>query len=142
MSLTLTKTIPRTERISRNLGVFVGTIAFDSSYPTGGEDTSDITANFKNCLQIQFQGKSGYIFEWDKTNDKVKALTPTKAQAAVTTDKVTIVASGAANITDGQSCLVDSTFRSAVDAGAADEVANTTNLSTVTGVPFVAIGLI
>ena len=118
----------------------IGTIDFDSSYPTGGEPL-DLTDFFSNVLMVQIENKAGVIFEYDYDNKKVIAYYPTKAQAAVTTDKVTIVASGAANITDGQSCIVDATFRSAVDVGAADEVPNTTDLSALAGVRFVAKGV-
>jgi len=115
-------------------------IAFDSSYPTGGESLTPANLGLKQILQVHVSPKSGYLFEYDYDNEKLKAFTPTAAQAAVTTDKITITASGAANITDGQSCTVDSTFRSAVDAAAADEVANATNLSGVTGVKVMVIG--
>lgn len=115
-------------------------VAFDSSYPTGGEALAAATLGLKNISFMHIGGKSGYIFEYDYTNSKLKAMTPTAAQAAVTTDKLTIAASGAGNITDGQSVTVDSTFRSAVDAAAADEVANTTDLSAVTSVKVMAVG--
>lgn len=115
-------------------------VAFDSSYPTGGEALAAATIGLQKINMLVATGKSGYLFEYDYDNAKLKAMTPTAAQAAVTTDKITITASGAANITDGQSCTVAADFRSAVDASAADEVANATNLSGVTGVKVMAFG--
>jgi len=115
-------------------------IAFDSSYPTGGESLTPGDIGLSVATHVTIAGNSGYVFEYDYTNSKVKAMTPTAAQAAVTTDKVTIADTGAGNITDGQSCIVDATFRSAVDAAAADEVGNTTDLSAVTSVKVMFIG--
>lgn len=115
-------------------------IAFDASYPTGGESLTPSDLGLSEAKFVSIAGKSGYIFEYDYTNEKLKAMTPTANQGAVTTDKVTITASGAANITDGQSCIVDATFRSEVDAAPADEVGNTTDLSAVTGVKVMFIG--
>ena len=115
-------------------------IAFDASYPTGGESLTPGDLGLSVATHVSVAGNSGYVFEYDYTNEKVKAMTPTAAQAAVTTDKVTITASGSGSITDGQSCTVDATFRSAVDAAAADEVGNTTDLSGVTSVKVMFIG--
>lgn len=50
-----------------------GKVDFDSSYPTGGE-AMDISKFFKNLLGVTFETKSGYVFEYDYTNKKVKAL--------------------------------------------------------------------
>lgn len=51
-----------------------GTIAFDSSYPTNGE-AWDLSKIFPTEVQAVFiENKSGYIFEYDKTNKKLKAF--------------------------------------------------------------------
>lgn len=115
-------------------------IAFDSSYPTGGEGLTPGNVGLERIEFTIIPNKSGYMFEYDYTNKKLKALTPRSAQVAVTTDKITIVASGAAHITDGQSCTVAADFRSAVDAAAGAEVAPGTNLSAVTSVKAMFIG--
>lgn len=50
------------------------TIAFDSSYPTGGEAlaASDIDGLESQIdVLIAFSGQSGYVFDYDKTNEKV-----------------------------------------------------------------------
>ena len=138
MALTISSV---TTSVFGNKKIMKANIAFDSSYPTGGEALTPSTLGLNEVEILLVSPQAGYLFEYDYSNEKLKALTPRAAQAAVTTDKVTIVASGAANITDGQSCTVDSTFRSAVDAAAGAEAANTTDLSAVTGVRVLAIGV-
>lgn len=49
------------------------TIAFDSSYPTGGEPL-DVSGYFdKEVINVQINPTSGYVFEYDYTNKKVLA---------------------------------------------------------------------
>ena len=54
--------------------VKAGTIDFDSSYPTGGE-YFDITGYFPKGIvsNVMIGAKSGYIFEYDGDNKKIKA---------------------------------------------------------------------
>ena len=54
------------------LKIITGSIAFDNSYPTGGE-SMDISEMFTNLLIVLFESKSGYVFEYDYSNKKVKA---------------------------------------------------------------------
>lgn len=66
-----------------------GTLAFDDSYPTGGESIADITGQFRTCQGIVFQPKAGYTFDADIANNKVIAYwvdtsTDGAAQAEVT----------------------------------------------------------
>lgn len=51
-----------------------GTFAFDASYPTGGEDISEITSLFRECKGVIFESKGGRFFETDLTNKKVRAM--------------------------------------------------------------------
>lgn len=94
----------------RPVAFWTGTIAFDSSYATGGESLDFTSAGldmFRTVLGVLVETKSGYLFEYDYTNKKVKA------------------------------------YRFDYDAvadGAAIEVANTTDLSAVTGVRVFAWG--
>lgn len=74
MSLTVTYDTPRSERISRNIGIVTGTISFDNSYPYGGESL-DLSSKFRDVFMVVFENKSGYKFEYDATNDKVKVFT-------------------------------------------------------------------
>jgi hypothetical protein len=55
--------------LSRDMKIETGTIAFDSSYPTGGES---ITFGFTPAVVI-VESKAGYVFSYDYTNEKVLA---------------------------------------------------------------------
>lgn len=138
MALTITA---KEKSVFGNKRIVTADIDFDSSYPTDGESLTPANLGLKEINILLTTSKSGYMFEYDYSNKKLKAMYPKSAQAAVTTDKITIASSGAANITDGQSCTVDSTFRSAVDAGAGAEVGDVTDLSGVTSVRVLAIGV-
>lgn len=105
-----------------------GTINFDSSYPTGGE-LVDIP--LKEVHGMFIENKAGYMFEYDRANKKVKAYTPVKAQAAHTHTENT-----AAAYTQNATTAAGG----AISASTAAEVANGTNLSTVTEVAFLAWG--
>lgn len=94
--------------------LYRGTIAFDSSYPTGGE-TIDPAGNSKfDTLFAQGGGTTasggGYVFNWDAPNQKLVAYRQ----------------------------------KDPANAGGADipltEVSNTTDLSALVSVPFIAIG--
>ena len=58
--------------------MIAGTIAFDDSYPAGGEDVSDyfkMTAGyFQSVGTVAFESAGGYTFQYDYTNDKVKVF--------------------------------------------------------------------
>lgn len=61
---------------------WIGDVAFDDSYPTDGEA---ITIPLANIFDISFSGgNSGYQFEYDRTDKKIKVYTPVKVQAAHT----------------------------------------------------------
>lgn len=55
--------------LARGGKIQVGTLAFDSSYPTGGEE---VDFGFTPAFVI-VQPVSGYVFEYDSGNDKVIA---------------------------------------------------------------------
>jgi len=140
MALTKTYDLPRAERISRNVGIVTGKISFDSSYPTGGESL-DLTDRLRTVLAVFIENKSGYIFEYDYTNKKVKAYYPTKSQSSNLAGTVTVTS----NTGDGDAGTYNVSFsgeKGEVDAGPGEEVADTTDLSSVTNVRFVAYGLI
>ncbi len=50
-----------------------GSIAFDSSYPTGGESLSGLNVGLSTIDYFRADPRSGYIFEYDYTNSKLKA---------------------------------------------------------------------
>lgn len=57
----------------RGLKVVTGTIAFDASYPTGGEASTAISGHFTELLGVIFESKSGYTFEYNYDDNKVLA---------------------------------------------------------------------
>lgn len=129
--------------------MIVADITLDSSYAAGGEA---VTAQQFGLNVLDFvlpSPASGYIFEFDHTNSKLKAFNPRAAIAstlAVTTPALahaagaTAVTSSAATVPDhaaGSACTI--TGVAGVAAGPGAEVADTTNLSAVT-VRVIAIG--
>lgn len=50
------------------------TVAFDSSYPTGGEPLTAADLGFSVAPRdVRIEPKGGYVFEYDRTNSKVLA---------------------------------------------------------------------
>ena len=140
MALTKTYDLPRAEKISNNVGIITGKISFDSSYPTGGESL-DLTDRLQTVLCVMFENKSGYMFEYDYTNKKVKVYYPTKSQSSNLAATVTITG----NTGDGDAGTYNVSFsgeKGEVDAGAGEEVGNGTDLSSLTNVRFIAYGLV
>lgn len=104
---TILKDIP----IGQSEHLYIGTIALDSSYPTGGE-AIDPSANTRfDYLNAKGGGTTasglGYGFEWDAANQKLVVTIGDNDNAA--------------------------------DAPGV-QVPNTTDLSAITAVPFFAIG--
>lgn len=92
--------------VAKSLGMEVGTIDFDSSYPTNGESYDAIIGtSFREVTALYVQGKNGYVFEPDLTNKKIKVLWTGAGLSAVLA-----------------------------------EITNATNLSTLTGVQYIAFG--
>jgi len=78
MSLTITNkefTVFGTKRV-----VFCD-IAFDSSYPTGGEALTPDTLGLSVIGSAHVLPRSGYMFEYDYTNSKLKTYYPSAASA-------------------------------------------------------------
>lgn len=134
--MALTVTINKRERLGR-MRYRTGTIAFDSSYPTGGEPLSAADLELGSVDLCNFSPGSGLLFEYDYTNSKVKAIYPTGGATApaTRTAPVATAASGATAVTSSAA-----TVPVALTAGIGLEVGNTTDLSAVTGVRFVAWG--
>lgn len=89
--------------LARGTKLYVGSVAFDNSYPTGGES---ITLPFTPVLLIA-ESSAGYTFQYDYTNKKLLAY---YADYDAVADGVLI------------------------------QVADTTDLSALTDVRFIAIG--
>jgi len=118
------------------LRLVTGTIDFDSSYPTGGEA---IELPLNDVKGMFIENKAGYVFEYDRTNKKVKAFTPTAAIANTLSASVdagaTAVTSTAAN-----GSIITLSGQAGIPATPASEVTNGTDLSSLTGVAFFAWG--
>lgn len=141
MAVTVTFDFPKAKELLdgriRGLALISGTIAFDSSYPTGGEDITDITKKFKTCYQIICDNFGGYLFTFDKTNSLMKVLAPVDVIAGSTSAGANnyLVKSDTAGKVE-----VAGTGTAYQSAGA--EVLDTTDLSGLTAVRFIALGVI
>jgi hypothetical protein len=100
-----TATAHNTYDIGGTAKMYVGTIAFDASYPTGGE-AIDLGSNERLDI-VLCPNNTGYQFSWDAANQKLLVYVGDNDNAA--------------------------------DAPGA-QVANTTDLSALTAVPFLAVG--
>ena len=122
-----------------NKRIVIADVDFDSSYPTGGESLQASDVGLKAIDFLQATPKSGYIFEYDYTNEKLKAFYPTKSQDSNLAATVTVTS----NTGDGDAGTYDVSFsgeKGAVDAGPAEEVTNGTDLSSLTDVRVMIIG--
>ena len=148
--MALTWTITSRNKIGK-LTQLLGTIAWDSSYATGGED---FAAGLKEVLYLNVPPNSGYMFETDYTNKTIKAynigththnlLLKSGDQADGSTTRVNAttdkLGQNAADVTVTGLAYGASTHGGVVGAaaGAGAEVANTTNLASLTATPFIA----
>lgn len=137
MSLTVVFDYPRPKKIQRHWGMISGNIAFDSSYPTGGElansSGNNISGKFKSCKEIVCVPTSGYHFEYDATNDKIKAMVPVSAIDGTAT-------AGANNTIVSANSRLELAGTGANLQVIHQEVANTANLVALTDVRFIAYG--
>lgn len=127
MGLTITN---RVETVMGDRRAITCDVAFDSSYPTGGEDLTAATLGMTTVDFCISEAKGGRNFVYDRANSKLLAYnvaavgthTHTENTAGSYTQNATTAAGGA------------------VSAAALAEVADTTNLSSVTGVRIFAFG--
>ena len=143
-------TISNVENISLgNRRSAVCDIAFDASYPTGGEALTPGDVRMRKFDLVMVSGKSGYVFEYDYTNQLLKAMTPTNEHLHT----ITLSGTHAGNAVELSANSNDAALGDAggtgytgitgvqnAAAGAAAEVGNTTNLSAVTAVKAFFIG--
>lgn len=136
MSIAVTLDFPRAKKVGHGVKMISGSIAFDSSYPTGGElanGANGITRHFKSCKQVLCEQNSGYMFQYDATNTKIKVLVPFATQANGGT-------AGANNtlVVANSQTEIAGTGTPAQYAGT--EVSNAANLVALSAVRFVAYG--
>ena len=72
MALTITSVTGRKESMGSKRFEIVE-LAFDSSYPTGGEALTPATLGFQTIDFVLVEPAGGYTFEYDHTNQKVIA---------------------------------------------------------------------
>ena len=74
MALTITFDMPRPQRMTKDFSMLSGSIAFDTSYPTGGEAATLITKYFTTVKRLILDaGGTGYVVSYDAANDKIMA---------------------------------------------------------------------
>lgn len=138
--MALTITVNQRELMGR-LKYRAGTIDFDSSYPAGGEALSAADLELGEVHLALFSPSAGLIYEYDHANAKIKATYPTggaSAPATLTDPAAAVtVPAGATAVT---STAAQPDLTEALTAGRGREVGATTDLSTVTGVRFIAFG--
>ena len=126
-----------------NKVIVTGTVAFDSSYPTGGESLTAANIGINVIDYIQIQTTAGLIFEYNYTSALLLAylMGVTTGSSAATSAGATVGAKledsqGAQTVARLLGTSIDVTY----DLGFLKQVPNTTDLSTITGVRFFAIG--
>jgi hypothetical protein len=123
-------TIANLKRDVSSKRVHYGTIAFDSSYPAGGESLTAADVSLHTIERIEFEPALGFTFAYDYTNKKVKAFCPgvvTTAAGAGVLDDFPLSGVGATAVSVGMTAG-NTTTR----FGGQVEVADTVDLSTVT----------
>ena len=56
-----------------NMRMVIATVDFDSTYPTGGESLTLTDLGLNNIEFIMAEPNSGYVFQYDHANQKLKA---------------------------------------------------------------------
>ena len=87
MALTITNT--QHSRIPGKL-MKMFDVAFDSSYPTGGESLTPANLGLLRIDNLAIEPVGGYRFEWDKTNNKIKVFDNFAAPPIVFEEVVTV----------------------------------------------------
>jgi hypothetical protein len=65
-------------------------VAFDDSYPTGGEDFDPVKVPGIRPVFISISPRSGYVFEYDETNKKILAYSTAATEVGNGTDLSTL----------------------------------------------------
>lgn len=138
--MALTVAVTR-RNVAGHQNIVTGTIAFDSSYPTGGESLTAADLGLRTVDLMLFQQSAiGLTYSYDYTNSKVLAYAQgalVGAAGTQTLDDFPITAGPGVTADTHLSLKAGS---ATVSFGALKEVPSTNDLSTVTGVRFVAFG--
>lgn len=123
-----------------NMQLVTGVIAFDSSYPTGGEALTPATLGLTTVAFLVAHPTKGLTFEYDYTNSTLLAYAQgvlVGAAGAVTIDDFPVTAGPGVSASVSVGLGAGS---ATVGLGALKEVPSTNDLSTVTGVRFLCVG--
>lgn len=135
MALTITRT-GDWHGVAGNLRYAYVKVDFDSSYPTGGESLTPADVGMREFVDVKIHPTSGFLFEYDYTNEKILAYTQGAAHAtagSATLDDYPVTAGP--GVTGSISISREASAGAATARwGPMKEVANTDDLSTVTGV--------
>jgi hypothetical protein len=114
-------------------------VAFDSSYPAGGETLSLGPVRMRTLDLIIISPTNGYFFEYDYDNNKIKVIAPI---AEAVNSLVASVDPGGVSVTSNAANgnIITLTGTPGFDATAGGEVPNATNLAALDGVRCLAIG--
>lgn len=90
MALTVTAKEPSS---AGNKTIYTANVAFDSSYATGGE-AFDVQSLFgiHDLSAVIIEPRDGYMFQYDRTNKKIKAYFPKMYPPVMYSDKLTVSA--------------------------------------------------
>lgn len=114
----------------------VVTVDFDSSYSTGGESFVPGDVGMYTFSKVNIHPKNGFVFEYDYTNKTILVYTQGAAHAAggaATLDDYAVTAGP--GVTSGINISREASAGAATARwGPLKEIANTDNLSTLTGV--------
>lgn len=64
----------------------IGKLAFDSSYPTGGEAITAAQLGLSKIVRMKFQPSGTYLFAFDTANNKVKVYSAINTEVSNATD--------------------------------------------------------
>lgn len=138
-------TVAVTRRVvAGDQNIVAGTIAFDSSYPTGGESFVPADIGLRVFDLVLFgNGVAGLTYVYDYTAQKIKVFTQGYAHGtggSVTLDDYPITAGP--GVTSGISVsLTTGAGAATANLGPLVEDLSTDDLSTITGVRFVVFGV-
>jgi len=114
-------------------------MAFDTSYPIGGETFPKGLVHLRDIDMMLISPRNGYLFEYDYAEDKVLVYNP---RGAVTDSLVAEVDPGATTVVSNAANgpIISLTGEAGVTGGTASEVDNGTDLVLLTKVRGLAIG--
>lgn len=121
--------------------IVTGTIAFDASYPTGGESFTAADLGLRTIDLMLVQSTAGLVYNYDYTNSKLLAYSQgflVGAAGSETLDDFPVTAGVGVTADTHLSLKAGS---ATVSVGALKEIPNTNSLASVTNVRYIAFGV-